>query len=329
MKVSAMGLCLVLALGRTAAAQVAATEPTSAVDFEQQLTEELAARGIVLARQHLELRIEPRGERCSVSLVDLTTDRPAAATEIDRLPANPDDAIALLVRAVIALDAARDPPRSAEPQATTPQPGASSTLQPALPARRRSAPELFRRRSLRFARSHDLGAQPDRELGDHWRVFRGGLDEELDPPAFYRLVGRDDLARAYQRRQALMIGGLVVSGVAFGVAVAMHYRGDDLESCTVQPNYFDQCAHTETHTQVPAIVAAGVGVVGGVVSTYFFRNPHPVDEDEAKTLADAYNQHLRGQLGLPVARSEPLVRELALAPYVEGASRGFVLAGRF
>jgi hypothetical protein len=326
-------MVVLLALGRSASAQVAApepvTEPAIAPALEKRLTEELAARGIVLARHHVGLLIEPRGEHCSVSLFDLATGRPAAATEIDRLPANPDEAIALLVRSVIALDIAIDPQRAAEPRATAPEPGASSPLPPTLLARRRASQALFRRYSLRFAPSYDLGARQEREIGDNWQVYRGRVDEELDPQEFYRMVGRDDLARAYQRRQALMLGGYVVAGVAFGAAAVIYFRRNDPRGCDPASPQFDQCSRDRILSNVPGIVAGAVGVAGGLFGTYFFRNPHPIDENDAKTLADAYNQRLRGQLGLPVAGGEPLVRELAVSPVVGSASRGVALAGRF
>jgi hypothetical protein len=182
---------------------------------------------------------------------------------------------------------------------------------------------------MRFAPSYDLGARQEREIGDNWQVYRGGVDEQIDPPAFYRIVGRDDLAEAYQRRHALMIGGYVVAGVAFGAAAVIYYRGDSLDTCAGPATQAEQCVHDRMRSQVPAIIVGSVGLVGGLFGTYFFRNPHPIDENDAKTLADAYNQRLRGQLGLPVASSEPLVRELAVSPYAAGASRGLVLAGRF
>lgn len=232
---------------------------------------------------------------------------------------------------VNAPEIAIDPQRAAEPPAAEPEPepGTSVTLRPAQLARRLGAMELFRRHSLRFAPSYDLGARQERGIGNNWQVFRGGVDEQLDPPAFYRMVGRDDLAQAYQRRQALMIGGYLVAAVAFGAAAWIYYRGDNLDSCSVPFSQLEQCANDRMHSQVPAIIAGGVAVAGGLFGTYFFRNPHPIDENDAKTLADAYNQRLRGQLGLPVATSEPLVRELAVSPVSGRANRGLVLAGRF
>jgi hypothetical protein len=54
-----------------------------------------------------------------------------------------------------------------------------------------------------------------------------------------------------------------------------------------------------------------------------------LDENDAKALADAYNQRLRGTLGLPVANRDPVIHDLALSPSAIGSSRGLVLAGRF
>jgi hypothetical protein len=156
-------------------------------------------------------------------------------------------------------------------------------------------------------------------------------DQKLDPPEFYRALGREDLARAYRRRHFVMIGGYVASAVAFAVAgvlnvahtsnfsVCNHLPADEVPSCTAQ--------HRRSAT--PVLIALGVGLAGTAVGTYFYRNPHPIDENDAKALADVYNQRLRGQLGLPVASRRSILRELAVTPYIADRDAGLALGARF
>jgi hypothetical protein len=63
---------------------------------------------------------------------------------------------------------------------------------------------------------------------------------------------------------------------------------------------------------------------------FYYYFPQPVSENEAKQLADGYNQRLRGQLGLPVvSQRAPLIQQLAVAPFATGSGAGFSLTGRF
>ncbi|HEX8108059.1 MAG TPA: hypothetical protein VF516_10055 [Kofleriaceae bacterium] len=77
--------------------------------------------------------------------------------------------------------------------------------------------------SLRFAATY----RPDRQgnpssSNQRWVVFRGAVDQELDPLEFYRIVGREDLAASYERRQVLMFGSYVVA--TFGIVVGMELQ---------------------------------------------------------------------------------------------------------
>jgi len=257
-----------------------------------------------------------------VSLFELGTRRPVARTEIDRLPDDPEQAITVLVRAVLALEHAVDPGRTADRTVLAPVPPGASPEQ----NRRHVAELLCRQHALRFAASYDLQAQGLDSSGS-WQVFRGGVDEQLPAPAFYRALGREDLARGYERRHALMLGGFAVAGAAFVVAGVIYLQRADFDGCRVPLDQFDQCAHDRMRSQTLALVAAGIGVAGGLFGTYFSRRPHPIDENDAQALDDAYNQRLRSTLGLPVATREPVVRDLALSPSATG--RGLVLAGSF
>ena len=53
-----------------------------------------------------------------------------------------------------------------------------------------------------------------------WLPFQGKERRTLDHPAFYRMMGREDLAAAYSRNQGVQIG-LVIAGVGTGLAGAV------------------------------------------------------------------------------------------------------------
>jgi hypothetical protein len=69
-------------------------------------------------------------------------------------------------------------------------------------------------------------------------------------------------------------------------------------------------------------------VTSALVGTYFSARPQPISEDDARALADAYNQRLRRRLGLPPA-PRPALRDVTLTPYVAAHDAGAVLGARF
>lgn len=332
-----IALLLVLAGTAVAHAQPAMTpvqtEPAIAPVLQSQLAR--TDEAVQLSRYHLGVLVEPRAARWVVSLVELSTGRIAASTEVGPLPLDRDEAIAVMVQAIVELekrltDRRRPPepaPASKPRESPLALPGSSEEL--AERARRQAADLAFRQHALRFGPSYELGAQHTGGGGQSWQVFRGAADQELDAPAFYQALGRDDLADAYRRRHTLMIGGYVASGAAFIAAGLLAIRKSDYSACGSQldPAAYQRCWDEHTLSQTPALVAAGVGLAATAFASYFYRNPQPIDEHDAKALADAYNQRLRRQLGLPVASRRPIVRDVALAPYVAGHAAGLALAG--
>jgi hypothetical protein len=329
---------LLLVLAGSAAAQsepaIAPAQTESAIESELQSQLARAAEGVRLSRYHLGVLVEPRATRWVVSLVDLTTGRIAVSTELDSLPPDRDEAVAVMLRAVVDLDARvtgrPHPPEPAPPlERRDAPPGPLSSEEQAERARRQAAELVFRHHALRFGPSYELSGQPT-SGGQGWQVFRGRADEELDALAFYQALGRDDLADAYLQRHTLMIGGYVASGLAFAAAGLLAVRKSDYSACGSQldPDAYQRCWNAHTLSLTPAVIAAGFGLVATAFASYFYRNPHPIDEYDAKALADAYNQRLRRQLGLPVAIRRPIVRDLALAPYAAGRDAGLALTGR-
>jgi hypothetical protein len=303
MQRSGMSILLVLVCAGTAAAQSAPpAEPGTAQTLEAQVGEALAARGVALSRHNLKLRLEVAGPRLTASLVE-AGGHVAATTRVEPLPDEPAAAVAAATQAVIDLDTQ---------------------------VSQRVNEFKFQLMAMRFAPNYVADARLDR-AGQQWQVFRGRRSQELESPEFYQLVGRDDLAAAYTRRHYLMYGAFITGGVAFATAAALTIINEsDYEPC----NMIDgpgglTCVNQQHHSLAPALVALGVGLVAVGVGTYLYRSPQPIDEDDAKALADAYNKQLRGKLGLGAVADAPRLRDVTVAPYAGSAGSGVAIAARF
>jgi hypothetical protein len=186
----------------------------------------------------------------------------------------------------------------------------------------------FNRRSIRFEPSDPVAS---RTRLPEWLFLRGELDQRLDPAAFYHLVGRDDLAWAYRRRRGLMIGSFVLGGAAL-VAAGVLLSTDDTPYCEreLTPDGHGRCLRIH----YPSLTGAGgaligLGVTSALIGLYFSAHPQPIGEDDARALADAYNQRLRRRLGLPPAPRRALLRDVTLTPYAAGRAAGAVVGARF
>jgi len=331
-----MSFVLLLVLTGAAVAQTPrVTEPMVQSALERSL--ERVAGDLGLLRLSLGVRIEPRAARWVVSLIDLTTGRSAASAEIE-LPTDRDEAVAVLVRQIVAL-AARAAGRRATEEPVTPAEQREDQSLALLSdeerterAQHRAAELVFRQHSLRFGPSYEIRGQHTHGATEQqWHTFRGRIDQELDAQEFYQAIGRDDLGRAYQRRRALMIGSFFASTLAFIAAGVLSLENrPDLDGCNgLQGQAQAHCVDTRITALNPMFIAAGCGMVAMALSFYYHRNPHPIDENDAKTLADAYNQRLRRQLGLPVAIRRPILHHVTLRPYVAERDAGLALGGRF
>jgi hypothetical protein len=169
------------------------------------------------------------------------------------------------------------------------------------------------------------------ELGRHrrWMFQRGELNQDLDPATFYRLVGREDLAWSYTRRHAAMVGGYVLSVATLALAGWLARDLDETPPCDVEVTVDGHGNCTGVRRPAPVLVMAGLGVTTLVISTYLALRPQPIDEAEARSLADAYNRRLRRRLGLPDVAVRPRVRDVAVLPYVGERQAGIAIAARF
>jgi hypothetical protein len=293
--------CVVAAAG-AAHAQAPSPAASTTLFFEQRVSDELATEGIVLSRKNLRLQIEEVDGKLVVSIVERTTGRALASTTVDTAPVEREAAVAMLMQIAADLvdqigDGTSEAPAQA-PSRVTADAGA------------RNAAELgFQRSAIRFGKKYG-----------QWVTYQG--NQELSPEQFYSDVGRPDLAEAYRHRHRIAVVGDIAGAVGLLGGLVLIVANND-------PHATRSIA--ERHPTETMIVEAGevVGLIGIGLWSWYAGHPHPIDERDAKALADAYNQHLRADLMLPVARSEPLMRDLQLAPVVTADNYGLALGGRF
>lgn len=322
----ALAFAIAIAPARPATAQVRPDDPT-AQSLAQQVERELSSIGAAPSRYDLRLELRPVATRWLVSLVG-ADGAVVASTRTEALPADREAAVAILTQIVadlevVAIEARQraKPPESAPPASAPP--ASASRLRPdgdeQDPA---TAERAFRLAALRFAARYDVDAVNGKVIVNRaWVVFRGDPGSPLEPSEFYRRVGRDDLAQAYTRRRGLKIASYALGGIALAATFAMWaltIHGFDRDRPDEQPDLL-----------LPILLAGGVSAAGIVGGIYLERNPHPIDELDARELADRYNQRLRWVLGLPpLARRTP-DRDIALTPFFAGRVGGLVLRARF
>jgi hypothetical protein len=319
-------------------------EQVSAAFLEKRVPDELATEGIALSRQGFSLQVEQIGTRWLVSLVDLNTGRVVASTKIDTLPPDREAAVATMTHVVADLSSqvtGREPP----PPVAPPPPAAPATDARQLLADERAEREAreraelkFQRCSLRFDATYQLLSDGNGNvaLSRQWIVYQGALNQELAPKDFYLEVGRPDLYDQYRTRRNAKIGLFIASGALYLTSFVLFAEAvQTTHDCAILDF---TCSDAEDkrnsdHLQTFGLAAVAVSLVGttvGLIGFWYHFHPHPISENEAKTLADGYNQQLRRDLGLPVvSRREPLLREFRLAPYATPSMAGLGLSARF
>ncbi len=326
---------ILFALIATASTTAAAQAPgaSSQVELlEKRVPDELAAEGHVLSRMNLTLKLEQAGDKLVVSLVDLTTGRVAASTVIDQLPPDREAQVASVTQ--VAGDLVHQVlGRPTEAPTVVVDDRAEREA-------REMAKARFHNESLRFGESYSMSVSHGSGSSTRgWTVMRGEVDHLIDHRDFYRLVDRPDLADDYDHRRHIAIGTAIGGGV--GLAVALVWSAVAVQSwyasrpmCQLGDPSFSACVEADANRPGPALTGPLFLALGSLVplgiGAYYGRNTDPVGEDEAKNMADGYNNRLRENLGLPVVDRQPMIRDLQLAPYATGSSGGgLALAGRF
>jgi hypothetical protein len=219
------------------------------------------------------------------------------------------------------------------PPAAAPPPPLSPVFDDRAEREQREIAELkFRRQGLRFGDTWVVAAAGNVvSVSRRWVVHQGELDQELEPEQFYALVGRPDLGEAYASRRTIRIAGYVTGGLVMvaGTVLALSLRKD----CPIDQGEptFSMCFDDNRQSFYAAFgVSFGVGMTGILIGLWYSLHPHPISENEAKSLADVYNQQLRRELGLPVVAREPLLRDVKLTPFIgRSDTGGLALSGRF
>jgi hypothetical protein len=279
------------------------TGPLTAAFLEDKVTQQLTAQGVALSRRNLAVQLDRAGEQWTASLVDAASGRVAASIKLDPLPAERDAAVAAVARAVAGL---------------------------ADQVGRRINEFKFQLLALRFDPTYDPNAVPAHHAPRRWLVFRGRVNERLDVEEFYKVLGRADLLDEYEHRRNLMYGGYAVGALGFATAVVWSLGSSDFGMCDgLVGAPLDRCTEAQQRSQIPTYVGLGLGLAGALFGTWFYRNPQPIDESDARTMADAYNQQLRRQLGSAEVRSAPRLSEVRLAPYAGSDGAGLALGARF
>ena len=199
-------------------------------------------------------------------------------------------------------------------------------------ADRQAVDRADRRRGDAAAGQHEpVGPRGAPQPRGHGAPIDGDLDQELEPEQFYAMVGRPDLGEDYASRRTAKIAGYVVGGraVTAGTVLALSLQ----KECPIgasEPT-FSMCLADNRQSFYTAFgVGYGVGLIGFSVGLWYSFHPHPISENEAKSLADVYNQRLRRELGLPVVARAPLLRDVKLTPFIgRSDTGGLALSSRF
>jgi hypothetical protein len=308
------------------ALHVASAQPKTSL-LEKRVTEELAAEGTVLSRNGWTLTLEPSGDELRVSIAELSTGHVLASRTIDRVPSDREAAVAAITQVAGELSVQLAEASSPPAPAPAPAPAPSHEL----------ADLEYERHAIRFGN--------ERHARGLFGAYRGEVAYHLTPDDFYAEVGRPDLADEYHHRRTTAIVAGVVGVAGLGAAIWLLYEGRDVIPAGTwvenpvtpyggNPNDWPKSGGPmpEDHTGLKAAgaIVGCAGLVAIGVGLWFAGHEQPVSEDEAKDLADAHNQELRHQLGLPVvSRREPHVRHMMIAPYASTGGGGLVLGGQF
>lgn len=333
-----------LVLAGSAAAQApgqlgpaAPGEPLTAAFLESRGPGELAAQGIVLSRLNLALQLEPVGTRWLVSLIDNSRGQIVASGKIDELPANREAAVVAVTQVVAGLTAQAtgriEPPPPPWTQPPPPGPGApvGPGLQQALGGvradreMRERAEAEFNRRSIRFGATYDLRAAGNfTALHSKWTAYQGDIRQKLAAPQFYDMVGRPDLVDSPSNRKTAMVAGFVLGGIGVAVTYGLFvYATVSSFDCDIDGRNCPNRSYT------PALLTGAASALSFAIAIYYATHIQPIDDAEAKALANAYNERVRRELGLPVSMHRPVLHDIKLVPYITGQDAGLAIGARF
>ncbi len=300
----------------TAAPAPAAAAAVPLQEFlERRVVEELAAEGTVLGRLGFAVRIQVAGNTVEISLLDITSQRVVRATKIDSLATDREAALATVTQVVANLVAQQSQVTAAPVEvapAIAPNPAAPPSMM-----NREEAEARFNREAIGFGSFVIINNQGAILATDNrkWTAWQGELKTGLSHTQFYQLVNRPDLEKQRQSRRAT--GGLLIGASVAGYVASFllfHYALSEVEVDDVGNS--SGPSDLALYGSIGLLVASAGASLGG----FAMMGTQPIDEGEAKRLAQKYNDDLRRKYGLPVvatARSlRPDFRLTGIAPYV-------------
>lgn len=327
--------------------------------FQDRVTAGLATDGIVLSRLGYALEIEMSGNTAFVTLTDTASGKTVATQRVKDVAGNREAAVAMLVQTAGAMIEQAKPGAGPKPQpaahATQGAGGlglsgraegagglglsgrAGGTAAP-VDVRVTEDADLARRvreyRNKRFALTAVTTVSGNRygvSSSTSWVPVRGELGAPVAAPDFYRIVGRDDYARTFERQRSkalwLGLGGTTASFVVMLAAIPARDSG----------------------FAAPLVIGGGIGVIAFPMASFVAASSATQPMEINLRLAEEYNERLRRELRIPDSyaveereadpardrrrflRVKPATSKpaFAVAPYAAATGGGFAIGGTF
>ncbi|HEV7555097.1 MAG TPA: hypothetical protein VGO00_06585, partial [Kofleriaceae bacterium] len=141
-----------------------------------------------------------------------------------------------------------------------------------------------------------------------------------------------ELAESYHQRHELGIGGIIVGAGIIAGAFVYLLESSLPDNCDVNDPNFQGCL--DKHQQsaqdgaIASLFVAAVGVGVLVAGIHYTRQSHPISENDAKNMAEQYNNGIRQNLGIPVVERH-WFHDVHFAPYLTHGEGGLALGARF
>jgi hypothetical protein len=215
---------------------------------------------------------------------------------------------------------------------------------PQLSATPALAPEALESQKLHFELVRRVGSGARARVSSEILPFVGQDPQPLALDAFYRRVGREDLAEEVQARRttrtALAVGGVAVAvwGLLAGTVMAVNARSN--RACVTDGpsgSAFETCVQTQPAERAAAlnrsflVGGGGLAVGTGLLLAAALYSPDLLSLEQNRALADEHNRKLEGRLPRSERRASVSRPALALRlhPLIHPHGGGLNLALTF
>ena len=136
------------------------------------------------------------------------------------------------------------------------------------------------------------------------RFYLGEMKQPLEGAAFYKAVGRDDLAASYESRSTRRTL-FMVSGVVLGLASIYPLTQFDASACDLGTPGYRACEDEQQSRNQDMLIATTVLMGAGTLAYMigYYTDEHPVSDDTRRQLASEHNAELKSGLHLDEARA--------------------------